>query len=520
MAKRFLTHIDLSGNQLLNATFEKLATNPTTGNFEGRMYYNTSEEVVKLYDGENWVGLGAIKGIVGTDNQITVDVSEDEIVTLSLANPINVNTTGSAAKLTTARTISLGGDLSGSASFDGSENITISALVESDSAVTSITGTANEVEVSASVGAVTISLPETINANTTGNAATATALQNSRTISLGGDLSGSVSFDGTANVTISASVQPDSVALGTDTTGDYVASVSASGDGISVTGSGEGAAVTIQNTGVTALSGTANEVEVSASAGSVTVGLPDSVTIEEDLTVGNDLVVEGDFTVRGQTTFIDTQDLHVKDNIITLNFGLAASVAPTLNAGIEVARGASADVSFIWNETLDTWQATRDGSTYADVLLAGDAIPTSDITDFQEEVEDIVGGMVEGSTSIDVTYTDNGASAGTLSIDTILKSSDSYLTSASGLAVDLATLEGQLVSDAFTKKVSASVGNGTNTSFAITHGLNTRDVQVQVYDNSTYDTVEVGVVRNSVDQVTISFTVAPSSDAYRVVIVG
>jgi hypothetical protein len=40
----------------------------------------------------------------------------------------------------------------------------------------------------------------------TGNADTATALETSRTITLGGDLSGSVSFDGTANVTLTATV--------------------------------------------------------------------------------------------------------------------------------------------------------------------------------------------------------------------------------------------------------------------------------------------------------------------------
>lgn len=45
----------------------------------------------------------------------------------------NASTASSAAQLTTARTISLGGDLSGSASFDGSANISISATVADDS---------------------------------------------------------------------------------------------------------------------------------------------------------------------------------------------------------------------------------------------------------------------------------------------------------------------------------------------------------------------------------------------------
>jgi len=81
-----------------------------------------------------------------------------------------------------------------------------------------------------------------------GTAADASKWTNARTITLGGDASGSVSIDGSANVTLTVSVdgvQANSVALGTDTTGNYVATVSGSG-AISVSGSGsEGAGVTV-----------------------------------------------------------------------------------------------------------------------------------------------------------------------------------------------------------------------------------------------------------------------------------
>ncbi len=71
------------------------------------------------------------------------------------------------------------------------------------------------------------------------------AWYSSRTITLSGDVSGSVSFDGSANATLSATIAANSVALGTDTTGNYVATVTA-GTGISVTGSGsETAGVTV-----------------------------------------------------------------------------------------------------------------------------------------------------------------------------------------------------------------------------------------------------------------------------------
>ena len=84
-----------------------------------------------------------------------------------------------------------------------------------------------------------------------GIANTALALNTSRTIALAGDVVGSVSFDGSANVSITTTIQANSVALGTDTTGDYVATVGVTADtGLSVTGTGEGAAVTLA--GITA----------------------------------------------------------------------------------------------------------------------------------------------------------------------------------------------------------------------------------------------------------------------------
>ncbi len=66
------------------------------------------------------------------------------------------------------------------------------------------------------------------------------------TFSLGGDLSGSVSFSGSGNTTLSATIAANSVALGTDTTGDYVANLLA-GSGIATTGSatGEGTVHTV-----------------------------------------------------------------------------------------------------------------------------------------------------------------------------------------------------------------------------------------------------------------------------------
>ena len=118
---------------------------------------------------------------------------------------LNQNTTGSAATLTTARTI-------GGVSFNGSTNIDLPGV--------NTTG----------------------NQNTTGSAATLTT---TRTIALTGDVTGSATFNGSANATITATIAANSVALGTDTTGNYVASV-ANGNYITGGSAGsEGATLTL-----------------------------------------------------------------------------------------------------------------------------------------------------------------------------------------------------------------------------------------------------------------------------------
>jgi len=66
-------------------------------------------------------------------------------------------------------------------------------------------------------------------------ASTATAAARwttARTITLGGDLTGSVSIDGSSNVTLNATVGANTIALGTDTVGTYVSKAQASGWGI------------------------------------------------------------------------------------------------------------------------------------------------------------------------------------------------------------------------------------------------------------------------------------------------
>jgi hypothetical protein len=71
------------------------------------------------------------------------------------------------------------------------------------------------------------------------------------------------------------------------------------------------------------------------------------------------------------------------------------------------------------------------------------------------------------------------------------------------------------------RKVAANIGDGTATSFVVTHNLGTRDVIGQVYNNAApYDVVIADIENTSTTTCTVRFGSAPALNAYRVVIHG
>lgn len=70
-------------------------------------------------------------------------------------------------------------------------------------------------------------------------------------------------------------------------------------------------------------------------------------------------------------------------------------------------------------------------------------------------------------------------------------------------------------------KYVSTVGDGSATSFNLTHNLNTRDVMVEVYKNSgSFDEVFCDVTRPTVNSITLTFASAPAATAYAVAILG
>lgn len=67
-------------------------------------------------------------------------------------------------------------------------------------------------------------------------------------------------------------------------------------------------------------------------------------------------------------------------------------------------------------------------------------------------------------------------------------------------------------------KYIATIGDGTATSYTVTHGLGSRRVMVQMYDSSSYETVYAQVVRTSTTAITVDFNNAPAANDVTVMV--
>jgi len=183
----------------------------TTGNYMVDLTQGTGVTITHT-PGEGSNATIAIGQDVGTSASVTFG---------QVSAPLLGNAT-SATTLQTSRNIA-------GQAFNGSADISIAPTD-----LTGVTATATELNY---VSGVTSSIQTQLN-----NKASATA---SPVITLGGDLSGSATFTNLGNATLTATIEPNSVALGTDTTGNYMSDLT-QGTGVSITHTpGEGSNATI-----------------------------------------------------------------------------------------------------------------------------------------------------------------------------------------------------------------------------------------------------------------------------------
>lgn len=180
-----------------------------------------------------------------------------------------------------------------------------------------------------------------ITGTVTGVAESAQRLQNARTITLDGDLEGSVSFDGTQDVTIYANVTADSTVLGTDTTGDYVESITGASGNISISGgSGEGSTpvVDLTNSGVTADTyGGSTAIPV------ITVDEKGRIRSASNASISTDLAISGDSGTG--TVSLGTQTLFFDGALPGISTSVSGNTVVITNTGVTSAAGTAGQIT-------------------------------------------------------------------------------------------------------------------------------------------------------------------------------
>lgn len=111
-----------------------------------------------------------------------------------------------------------------------------------------------------------------------GDVTITTTATNDPTITLAGDLSGSATLTNLGSATLTATIVANSVALGTDTTGNYVGTGATSGNGISGSVSGEGGAFTVTSNAVS--TNTANTIVFRDGSGNFSAGTITATTTQ------------------------------------------------------------------------------------------------------------------------------------------------------------------------------------------------------------------------------------------------
>ena len=252
---------------------------------------------------------------------------------------------------------------------------------------------------------------------------------NDPTITLTGDVTGSATMTNLNNVSIAATIAANSVALGTDTTGNYISTIAGTSNEIVVSGSGSETAA-------------------------VTISLPDDVTIGRDLSVTRDLTVTrnlqvngnttlgnassdtvsipgnltitGDLTVNGNQTSLNVSTLEVEDTLIltgtssteptTGGFGIETKSFTGVGTHSNAASNVTGSHSLVYNFATDRWEA--DGSLVLSEATLG--VPKIENTDFGQGkdlvfsagsgLSETVTGLSGNTYTVTYTNTDKGSS--------------------------------------------------------------------------------------------------------------
>jgi hypothetical protein len=559
-----------SGYQIKNATFESLTADPTGDLFEGRMIYRSDTNQVRFYNGSAWASIaGDITGV--TAGAGMTGGGSGGTVTLNVIAGAGMNVTADAIAIADdgiVQSMISGGAVS-------NEKLAADSVDSSkiqDNAIDSehyTDGSIDTVHLAADVITGAKIADNAIDSEhyTDGSIDAAHLASNSVTAA-------KIAADavGASEIAANAVGASEINVSGNGTAGQVLTS---DGDGtFSFTNKtvNTDVDVTVSNL----------ETRLGQIDSSVAIGNGSSVhtSTSGNLTVGGDLIVEGTTTTVNSTT-LTVDDHHIKvatDNAAANDFGFYGrynSTAPDNRAGLKVARidatsftlnGTGVSSTAAELNTLDGFTGVVADLNYAKDLRATgvtstefdylDGVTSAIQTQINTKQATITGGtgITFSSNTVNLDYAgtdnfvlsavDNSATdlttedyilvhkdstgnVGRVKYTDIPGVGDAATTAQSGiveLATNAETRAGTSTTRVLTPsnlsdiKYIATIGDGSATSYTVTHGLGSRRVMVQMYDSSTYETVYAQVVRTTTTAITVDFNNAPSANDVTVMV--
>ena len=309
------------------------------------------------------------------------------------------------------------------------------------------------------------------------------------TFALTGDVTGTATQTAKGNVSIATTIAANSVALGTDTTGNYMSGISGTSNEITVSHTpGEGSSATISLPDDVTIGNNLVVTDYTRTAG-LRVGTTGAdpgdgnLAIAGNATIAGNTTITGNLTVNGTQTSLNVATLEVEDTLILAGSNLGSTEPNSGGFGLETkpfagvhanaASGVTGAHSIVYNFATDRWEA--DGSLILSQATAGAPNVEGAAFEDNDNLNFVAGSgltLVTGKsgTTHTVTYTNsdkgsdqfifrNVAVAGQTTI--VADSNDGHLTVAGGTAITATT-------NATTDTLTLTHSNITRTDTAAT----------------------------------------------------
>lgn len=173
---------------------------------------------------------------------------------------------------------------------------------------------------------------------------------------------------------------------------------------------------------------------------------------------------------------------------------------------------------YVWNGAAVAATRSADASTFAE--LEGALVPVEEGTDAGVVYrQTAVNGVIDTNDVLFVTFGSNTPDA----TETVKGKAEIATQAETDAGTDDARIVTPLklaTSPWAKKKYATDIGDGSATSYTVTHNLGTRDVMVTLYRNSgNFDEPDYEVRHATTNTITVLFTTAPTSNAWRVVVI-